>query len=194
MQMRALQSQINPHFLFNGLNTLSSLIDEDPHQAGEFVDELSKVYRYLLRSNEHELTTLSIELRFISSYFHLLKTRFGCSVSLDIDVDKTYQEALLPPLTLQLLVENAVKHNVVIAQKPLKIRIRTTPDNVLIVENSLQRKTLRVESNGVGLSNIAVKYQLLNQQQPVIQEHEGWFQVKLPLLFATQPVSINEFT
>lgn len=194
MQMRALQSQINPHFLFNGLNTLSSLIDEDPNQAGEFVDELSKVYRYLLRSNEHELTPLSIELRFINSYFHLLKTRFGRSVSLEIDVDDAFGEALLPPLTLQLLVENAVKHNVVIAQKPLNIRIRTTPDKLLVVENSLQRKILRVESNGVGLSNITFKYQLLNQPPPIIQEHEGWFQVKLPLLFAPQPISHQEFT
>ena len=182
MQMRALQSQINPHFLFNGLNTLSSLIDEDPNQAGEFVDELSKVYRYLLRSNENELTTLSVELGFIHSYFHLLKTRFGGSVSLDIHVDEPYGDALIPPLTLQLLVENAVKHNVVLAQKPLAIRIRTTDENVLIVENSLQRKTLRVESNGVGLSNITGKYQLLNQPPPRIEEIEGWFQVKLPLL------------
>ncbi len=192
MQMRALQSQINPHFLFNGLNTLSSLIDENPIQAGEFVDELSKVYRYLLRSNENELTTLSVELRFINSYFHLLKTRFGHSVSLDIQVDETYNQSLLPPLTLQLLVENAVKHNVVIAQKPLLIRIRTTAEKLLIVENTLQRKTLRVESNGVGLSNITIKYQLLNQPQPIIQEHEGWFQVKLPLLMDL-PVSQSEF-
>ncbi|AKD55755.1 sensor histidine kinase [Spirosoma radiotolerans] len=190
MQMRALQSQINPHFLFNGLNTLSSLIDENPAQAGEFVDELSNVYRYLLRSNENELTTLRVELRFINSYFHLLKTRFGCSVRLDIQVDEAYYETLLPPLTLQLLVENAVKHNVVIAQKPLLIRIRTTADQQLIVENSLQRKTLRVESNGVGLSNIAVKYQLLNQPQLVIEEQEGWFQVRLPLL-KEQPTSLQ---
>ncbi len=189
MQMRALQSQINPHFLFNGLNTLSSLIDEDPNQAGEFVDELSKVYRYLLRSNENELTTLSIEMGFINSYFHLLKTRFGGSVSLDIQIDETYRDALIPPLTLQLLVENAVKHNVVLAQNPLAIRIRTTDENVLIVENSLQRKTLRVESNGVGLSNITGKYQLLNQPPPRIEECGGWFQVKLPLLM-NKPVSV----
>ncbi|MVM32997.1 histidine kinase [Spirosoma sp. HMF4905] len=190
MQMRALQSQINPHFLFNGLNTLSSLIDESPTQAGEFVDELSNVYRYLLRSNENELTTLAIELRFINSYFHLLKTRFGRSVSLEVLVDEAYKEAMLPPLTLQLLVENAVKHNVVLSQNPLKIRIRTTTDQQLIVENSLQRKTLLVESNGVGLSNIAVKYRLLNQPAPRIEEQDGWFKVTLPLLIP-QSVSVN---
>lgn len=190
MQMRALQSQINPHFLFNGLNTLSSLIDESPSQAGEFVDELSSVYRYLLRSNENELTTLRIELRFINSYFHLLRTRFGRSVSLDVTVDEAYMETLLPPLTLQLLVENAVKHNVVLSQNPLKIRIRTNDAQQLIVENSLQRKTLRVESNGVGLSNIAVKYRLLNQPALLIEERDGWFQVTLPLLMP-HSVAIN---
>lgn len=182
MQMRALQSQINPHFLFNGLNTLSSLIDESPQQAGEFVDELSSVYRYLLRSNESELTTLSVELRFIQSYFHLLKTRFGGSVVLEIAVDEQYEEALLPPLTLQLLVENAVKHNVVLANQPLTIRIRTTQQKQLVIENTLQRKRIRVESNGVGLSNIAVKYRLLNQLPPFIEEDKDWFRVTLPLL------------
>ncbi|MBD2753385.1 sensor histidine kinase [Spirosoma validum] len=182
MQMRALQSQINPHFLFNGLNTLSSLIDESPRQAGEFVDELSNVYRYLLRSNESELTTLNVELRFIQSYFHLLKTRFGRSISMDIAVDESYQEALLPPLTLQLLVENAVKHNVVLKNQPLTICIRTDQQKQLIVENTLQRKKIRVESNGVGLSNIAIKYRLLNQPSPLIEEEEGWFRVTLPLL------------
>ncbi|GAB4014254.1 histidine kinase [Spirosoma sp. KCTC 42546] len=190
MQMRALQSQINPHFLFNGLNTLSSLIDESPTQAGEFVDELSNVYRYLLRSNENELTTLRIELRFINSYFHLLRTRFGRSVSLEVAVDEAYMETLLPPLTLQLLVENAVKHNVVLSQSPLRIRIRSTDTQQLVVENSLQRKTLRVESNGVGLSNISVKYRLLNQPAPIIEEWDGWFQVTLPLLMP-QSVAVN---
>ena len=185
MQMRALQSQINPHFLFNGLNTLSSLIDESPRQAGEFVDELSNVYRYLLRSNESELTTLNVELRFIQSYFHLLKTRFGRSIELDIVVDEPYQEALIPPLTLQLLVENAVKHNVVLASKPLVIRVRTNSQKRLIVENTLQRKKIRVDSNGVGLSNIAVKYRLLNQESPLVEEDEGWFRVTLPLLMPT---------
>lgn len=192
MQMRALQSQINPHFLFNGLNTLSSLIDESPTQAADFVNELSNVYRYLLRSNENELTTLQIELRFINSYFHLLKTRFGHSIRLEVSVDESYLETQLPPLTLQLLVENAVKHNVVLAKKPLIIRIQTTDDQQLIVENSLQRKTLRVESNGVGLSNIAVKYRLLNQSPPLIEEHDDLFRVTLPLLAPQiMPVSIS---
>ena len=182
MQMRALQSQINPHFLFNSLNTLSSLIDERPHQATDFVDELSTVYRYLLRSNETDLTPLSVELRFIHSYFHLLRTRFGNNVDLEVAIDIAYEEALLPPLTLQLLVENAVKHNVILPEQPLIIRIRTTNQQQLIVENSLQRKNLHVESTGIGLSNIATKYRLLNQPTPTIEEYKGWFRVTLPLL------------
>lgn len=189
MQMRALQSQINPHFLFNSLNTLSSLIDEQPNQATDFVDELSTVYRYLLRSNDADLTALRVELRFIHSYFHLLRTRFGNSIDLTVDIDERYNEALLPPLTLQLLVENAVKHNIVLLEQPLIIRIRTTIEQQLVVENSLQRKNLHVESTGIGLSNIATKYRLLNQPIPVIDEYKGWFRVTLPLLM---PQEVDE--
>jgi hypothetical protein len=189
VQMRVLQSQINPHFLFNGLNTLSSLIEESPRQAGDFVNELSKVYRYLLRSNDAELTTLTIELSFIQSYFHLLRTRYGERIHLDVTVDDDYNEAMIPPLTLQLLVENAVKHNVILPKQPLIIRIRTNRQKQLIVENTLQRKTIRVESNGVGLSNIAYKYNLLNQPAPIIEENDGWFQVTLPLLLNQNALS-----
>lgn len=191
VQMRALQSQINPHFLFNSLNTLSSLIDESPGQASSFVDELSSVYRYLLRSNETELTPLRIELRFLSSYFHLLQTRHGNTITLETNIDETDKDLLLPPLTLQLLVENAVKHNVVLPERPLRIRLRVV-DHHLIVENTLQRKTLRVESNGVGLSNIAVKYRLLNQPVPVFEETDGWFRVTLPLLHTPYPIAAGK--
>lgn len=190
VQMRALQSQINPHFLFNSLNSLSSLIDESPFQAGVFVDELSSVYRYLLRANDGELTTVSLELSFIRSYFHLLRTRHGTGISLEVAILPQHGEALLPPLTLQLLVENAVKHNVLLPEQPIIVRIRTTAARELIVENTLQRKTLRVQSNGVGLSNIAVKYQMLNQTEPLIEEVDGWFRVTLPLLM---PAAVPSF-
>ncbi|GAB2569137.1 hypothetical protein GCM10027190_18880 [Spirosoma areae] len=189
VMMRALQSQINPHFLFNSLNTLSSLIDESPRQAGEFVDELSSVYRYLIRTNratdhDGDLTTVSLELSFIQSYFHLLRTRHGASIRLEIDVQPIYAEALLPPLTLQLLVENAVKHNIVLPEQPLTVRIRTTDAGQLVVENNLQRKILRVESTGMGLVNIATKYRIMNQPEPFIDEENGWFRITLPLLLS----------
>ncbi|WP_324677080.1 sensor histidine kinase [Hymenobacter sp. GOD-10R] len=181
-QMKALQSQVNPHFLFNSLNTLSSLIDENPPQAITYVDELSSVYRYLLRASDRELTPLSVELSFIQSYFHLLKTRYDSSICPEIDVAEEHTNALVPPLTLQLLVENAVKHNRALPEEPLTIRIRTTAMGQLAVENNIQRRNVRVESNGVGLANIADKYCLLNQPAPLIEEVEGWFRVTLPLL------------
>jgi hypothetical protein len=182
VQMRALQAQINPHFLFNSLNTLSSLIDESPRQAGDFVDEMSSVYRYVLRANDTELTPLRAELAFIESYFHLLKTRHGEGIRLEIAVGKDRFDDLLPPLTLQLLVENAVKHNVVLPEEPLVVRIATTGKGNLVVENTLQRKRLRVDSTGVGLSNIETKYRLLDQPAPRVEERDGWFRVTIPLL------------
>ncbi|MFD1142024.1 sensor histidine kinase [Larkinella insperata] len=190
-QMRALQSQVNPHFLFNSLNTLSALIEENPQQATDYVDELSSVYRYLLRAGDSELTSLSVELTFIQSYFHLLKTRYGRSVCPEIAVADALQDALIPPLTLQLLVENAVKHNRALLEEPLTIRICTTETGHLLVENNIQRRAVRVESNGVGLSNITDKYRLLNHPAPRIEEAGGWFRVTLPLV-QTAPIRIQE--
>ncbi|GAB4012724.1 hypothetical protein GCM10028808_29690 [Spirosoma migulaei] len=187
-QMRALKSQVNPHFLFNALNTLSALIDENPRQATDYVDELSSVYRYLLRSADQELTTLGVEMEFIQSYVHLLKTRFGDSIRPQLNIAPNYYDALIPPLTLQLLVENAVKHNRVLSDEPLTIRIRTTEQGYLVVENNMQHRNVRVESNGVGLNNIADKYRLLGYPLPFIKEKEGWFRVTLPLLPTAQPL------
>jgi hypothetical protein len=184
MQMRALQAQINPHFLFNSLNSLSSLIADEPQQAEQFVDELSSVYRYLLRSNEGELTTLDQELRFIQSYYHLLKTRHGAGLNLRTAIDDRYLGAQLPPLTLQLLVENAVKHNIALAEQPLTIRIFTDGQGQLVVENNLQRKPSRVLSNGVGLSNILTKYRVLGQPIPTVRDDGRQFVVRLPLVTA----------
>ncbi|GAB3962757.1 hypothetical protein GCM10028805_64510 [Spirosoma harenae] len=186
-QLDTLKSQINPHFLFNSLNSLSMLIYENPDRAEAFVDELSSVYRYLLRANEHSLTTLSRELQFIKSYFQLLKTRYGAGIDLHIAVDNWQLERRLPPLTLQLLVENAVKHNIILPDRPLVIDI-LTQDSRLIVQNNLQRKTGAVPSHKVGLAHIAAKYRLLEQRDILIQETNGLFVVILPLL-AEQPES-----
>ena len=181
-QLDALKQQVNPHFLFNSLNALDSLIEDDPKQARVFLDELSTVYRYLLRSNDQHLTDLGTELSFIHSYFHLLKTRHGAGLHLNIQVDEPYQTYRLPPLTLQLLVENAVKHNIVLPDQPLIIDILTDEQARLQVRNNLQRKTVRVASNGVGLTNIVAKYQMLNQHVPLIEETDGQFIVTLPLI------------
>ncbi|GAB3331701.1 histidine kinase [Larkinella ripae] len=181
-QLDVLKQQVNPHFLFNSLNSLSSLISEDPKQAEQFVDKLSGVYRYVLRANDEHLTTLATELRFIDSYYHLLQTRYGAGLSLTIAVDEPHQTAQLPPLTLQLLVENAVKHNVVSAKKPLTIQITIDEQGLLVVQNTLQRKASRALSNGVGLTNIVAKYQMLNLPPPSVEESPERFTVRLALL------------
>ncbi|RRB06617.1 sensor histidine kinase [Larkinella rosea] len=181
-QLDVLKQQVNPHFLFNSLNSLISLIGENPQQAEIFAEELSTVYRYVLRANEENLTELKSELGFVQSYAHLLKTRYGNGLTIDLRIDADAQSYRIPPLTLQLLIENAVKHNIVMADQPLTIRIETIPDGWIQVTNNLQRKPSRVLSNGVGLSNILAKYTMLGQVVPTIQENDGQFTVKLPLL------------
>ena len=182
-EFETLKSQVNPHFLFNCFNTLSSLISEDPKRAEKFLDELSKVYRYLLRSNEDGLSTLQNELRFIQSYYELLKTRHGDAIKLQLEVDKRYDPYLLPSLSLQLLVENAVKHNVVSKQQPLIIDIFTMVGNKLAINNNLQCKAVKAPSNRIGLDNIRNKYELLNQPGFQVMEDSRNFTVVLPLIW-----------
>ena len=197
-KLQGLKSQVNPHFLFNSLNSLSSLIADEPQRAEQFVDQMARVYRYMLQSNRpagdepttddgDELTTLDAEMTFIDSYYHLLKTRHGAGLHLDVQVPEPCRQYRLPPLTLQLLVENAVKHNVILSSRPLYINILITADGHLQVCNNLQKKTTRhelnrVESTQVGLANIRAKYQLLAQTEPVIEPGPDYFKVTLPLL------------
>lgn len=181
-QFEGLKSQINPHFLFNSLNTLSSLIEEDSAQAEEFVEEMASVYRYLLRNNENQLATLSAELAFVQSYFHLLRTRYGANIHLEQAVDQRLYDHLLPPLTLQLLLENAVKHNVILPEQPLVIQIQTDNEAHLIVRNNLQRKNTRVMSNQIGLANIATQYRLMGGGNMHVSDDDGFFTVTLPLI------------
>lgn len=180
-QLNGLLQQINPHFLFNSLNTLSQLVTENPNGAQKYISDMSRVYRYLLRTNDHELTTLANELQFIESYFHLLQTRFGKGVEMTVNVQPVHTSLLLPPLTLQLLVENAVKHNTVGKNKPLRIEISAT-DTLVTVKNNLQKKSIRVESGKVGLSNIAEKYRLINKSSISVSDQDGFFTVSVPLL------------
>ncbi|UYQ92606.1 histidine kinase [Chitinophaga horti] len=183
-EFESLKNQVNPHFLFNCFNTLSSLISEDARQADAFLNELSKVYRYLLRSNEDGLSTLENELKFIRSYFELLRHRYGDAVQLQIEVDKKYMTYLLPSLSLQLLVENAVKHNIVSRQQPLVVDIFTTAGNKLAVNNNLQLKLIKAPSNKIGIRNIQEKYQLLKQDGFQVLEDARNFTVVLPLIWS----------
>jgi sensor histidine kinase YesM len=204
-QYESLKQQVNPHFLFNTLNTLSSLISDAPRQAEQFLDQMARVYRYLLQTNRDttdpsgELTTLATELDFIQSYFHLLKTRHGAGIEMSVVVTTAHQASLLPPLTLQMLVENAVKHNIIQATRPLRIEIKSLPDGYLLVRNNLQRKVARHDhlsmNSQVGLANIQAKYRLLTQQQrfytPVtsgtitIDKSDTHFNLLLPLFNPT---------
>lgn len=186
-QLDSLKGQINPHFLFNSLSSLSSLIADDSKRAEKFVDELAAVYRYLLQTNERELTTLAKELEFISAYFHLLKTRFNQGIAMTIRVSDHCLEYLLPPLTLQILLENAVKHNVLMQDKPLTIEVYTDDENNIVVSNNLQKKKTVVASNKMGLTNIMTKYRLLKQRKIVIHQTEQHFQVIIPLISMDMP-------
>jgi len=177
-----LKTQVNPHFLFNSLNSLSSLISENPTQAEVYVNEMSKVYRYFLQVNNVKLVTLEEELKFIQAYFSLLKTRFGNGIFLTIQVDPKVTQFMIPPMTLQLLLENAVKHNKVLKDSPLHITISTTEDNWLQVENNLQQKPSALHSNGIGLQNIADKYKLMGQQAISVEKGTDFFRVAVPLI------------
>jgi sensor histidine kinase YesM len=180
-QYDSLKQQVNPHFLFNSINTVSSLISLDPDRAKKFLSEMSKVYRYLLQSNQQELVTVETEIRFIESYFHLLKTRFNEGLIMKLDIDDCYKHYLLPALTLQLLIENAIKHNIVEKGRALTITI-TAAEGKLTVRNNLQKKSAGVYSTKIGLANIIAKYQLLQQPEVMIWETDEEFKVVLPLI------------
>ncbi|OQP61640.1 sensor histidine kinase [Niastella populi] len=181
-QLEGLKGQVNPHFLFNSLNSLSSLISDDPEKAEKFLDEMSKVYRYLLRTNEDGLTTLQAEMDFIYSYFHLLKTRYGDGLEMKATIEDRFLCYMIPPLTLQMLVENAVKHNMILKDNPLQILLLTTNSGKLIVSNNLQRKDRMVSSNKVGLSNIVKKYRLMKQEEISVRDDGKEFAVVVPLI------------
>lgn len=185
-QLESLKNQVTPHFLFNSLNSLSGLVEEDPKRALRFIEELSSIYRYLLQSNEKQLITLSRELEFINAYFYLLKTRFEGGLFLSIEIAPGMNEYLLPPLTLQILVENAVKHNMISESMPLHIKIYTDEGGNLIVLNNLQKRKASIPSSKMGLVNISAKYQLLNQPDIIIHETTAHFQVVVPLISHNQ--------
>jgi sensor histidine kinase YesM len=185
VQLDSLKNQVKPHFLFNSLNTLTALVERDTQVAVAFIAQLSKVYRYLLQSSEKNLSSLSQELEFTRAYFFLLQTRFQEGLNLQIQVEEKYLSCLIPPLTLQILVENAVKHNQVSSRKPLQVSITLEEGNWLVVQNNLQPKRIAVASNGMGLSNISAKYKLLNQPEVIIMQEATAFTVKVPLLKST---------
>jgi PAS domain S-box-containing protein len=181
-QFEMLKQQVNPHFLFNSLNVLTSLIKVDPDLAEVFTERLSKVYRYVLENKEKDLITLSTELDFIKSYSFLLDIRFSGKLFVEIDIDEKHLESLVVPMVLQLLVENAVKHNTFSKKNPLNISLTIDNDNFLTVVNNLQNRKTQMVSTGVGLVNISKRYSLLTDAQPAFDITEEHFTAKIPLI------------
>ncbi|QMW04883.1 sensor histidine kinase [Spirosoma foliorum] len=180
-QYDALKDRVNPHFLFNSLNSVSSLIGEDTAQAERFVDQLSMVYRYMLRANTQALVPLEEELNFLEIYADLLGVRYGSSLRLMPCISPDCRQGQLPPLTLQTLIDNAIKYNSMTPVRPLIIDIKTQADRLLI-SNTLQRKTIRVASGSAGLSTVILNYRRLNLPEPIAEETSTQFIVSLPLL------------
>ena len=180
-QFESLKNQLDPHFLFNSLNVLSSLIDENPGQAQRFTASMSKIYRYVLEQKDKELVTVEEELNFAKTYCDLLKTRFEDSVSFDFNVNEKDLRSYVVPLSLQLLLENCIKHNFATSAKPLHIKIYSENGNLLI-ENNLQQREQVKESAGIGLSNIVQRYSLLTKQNVFIEKSATFFKVKIPIL------------
>lgn len=181
----ALRNQINPHFLFNSLNVLSTLVYKDPDTSARFIEQLSNVYRYLLFNQDQKLIPLSEELEFLNSYIFLLKIRFQENLHVDIRIQDQYKDRYIAPSTLQLLIENAIKHNIVSKREPLTIRIFSengqTPAR-LVIQNNLQPKESREPSARLGLKNIQSRYDFLAGKEAVQISKDDHFTVKIPLL------------
>lgn len=188
-QFESLKNQLDPHFLFNSLNVLSSLIDENPRQAQKFTASMSKIYRYVLEQKDKELVTVEDELEFARTYCDLLKTRFEDSVDFEFNVRKEDYRRFVVPLSLQLLLENCIKHNFATSAKPLIIKIFSENDT-LCIENNLQVREQIKESSGIGLSNIVQRYALMTKRNVFIEKSGDYFKVKLPVLIS-KPNEIN---
>lgn len=180
-QLQSLRSQVNPHFLFNSLNVLGSLIQQDKKRALKFKDRLADLYRALLDHGEHQLISLKQELEVAHAYIYLLKTRFGNSIKFEEDIPESSLEMQIPPGSLQMLLENAIKHNGSTRKKPLLIQIYITKE-LLIVRNNLQPRLEKIESTRTGLKNITSRYSYLTNKEVEIEKAEKEFVIKLPLL------------
>jgi sensor histidine kinase YesM len=180
-QLEALKNQLDPHFLFNSLNTLAALIEEDNEPAQKYLEQLSDVYRYVLLNKDRSTVTLEEELAFVESYLYLNKTRFRDNLRIETMIPKVQQKQLIAPLSLQMLVENAIKHNIISRDKPLTIRI-LQEENWIRVENNVQEKILFEKSTKVGLQNIVKRYSYLSSSPVEILNQSNQFSVRLPLI------------
>jgi len=181
-QMEILKNQVKPHFLFNSLNTVISVIPDEPDKAIDYIQRLSKVYRYILEIKDQKLIPLSEELDCIKDYVHMLQIRFGENLKFELSEENINEDKHIVPLSLQLLVENAVKHNIISNKKPLKINIQKGKNGSLLVSNNLQPKVQKMPSTGTGLENIKSRYEMLTDQNVDIIQTQEQFTVSIPLI------------
>ena len=180
-QFEALRHQINPHFLFNSFNVLSNLVYKDADTSAKFIQQLSKVYRYLIYHQENKLVPLKEELDFINAYLYLLEIRFSENLQVEMEIPQNLNGYHVPPVSLQLLIENAIKHNVLSQAQPLNIKL-TLDEGYFSVINNLQLKTGVEESTGLGLNNIVKRYQFLSDKPVQIENNNEFFKVSIPLI------------
>lgn len=176
-----LKNQVNPHFLFNSFSVLQSLIDTKPEEASKFLSQLSKMYRYILDHREDSMSSLEKELEVLESYLYLLKIRHEESIGVSVKIDPTYYHFYIPTLSLQMLVENAVKHNRFSRDEPLSVKL-FVENGYLIVKNKVKKRGSYEDSTKLGLENIKSQYELQTEKTVIITEDEHFFTVKLPIL------------
>jgi len=180
-KLNTLKNQVNPHFLFNSLNTLVTIIPENQEQAVTFVHELSKTYRTILEVRDEKLITIQKELEALDSYIYLLKTRFQGKIIVKNTIPRNFKNQFVLPISLQILIENAVKHNIVSKSKPLLIEL-FVEDDFLVVKNNLQLKDQMFETTKVGLTNIRARYKFMTKKEVIVEESKEEFIVKLPII------------
>ena len=180
-QFEALRNQVNPHFMFNCFNVLSNLVYKDPDTSSQFIAQLSNVYRYLLQSQQKKVVALQEELSFIESYLYLLKMRHGDNLIIEKNLTAEPESFYVAPASLQMLIENAIKHNIVSKSNPLTIRL-FSKNGSIVVSNNLQEKEFKEESTQRGLQNIQSRYRLLSDEKVVIEKLAQEFRVTIPLL------------
>lgn len=181
-QLQSLKLQLDPHFMFNNFSTLAALITEDKEVAMSFLENLSRVYRYMIINLNNDVITLKEEIKFIQAYIYLIKIRHGENVDIHIDIPEELTGKGIPPITLQLLIENAIKHNVASSTQPLHIHLYVDEQQRLTVSNNIQLIPYNIPSTRLGLENIRNRFRILSEQEPVISTANETFEVKLPLL------------
>lgn len=184
-QFEVLKQQVNPHFLFNSLNVLSSLIKADPELAESFTERLSKVYRYVLENKEKDLVTLSTEIDFLKSYLFLLDIRFAGKLKVEMEIESKFTGMLIVPMALQLLIENAIKHNTLSKSNPLKISITVDASDFLVVKNNCNLRETKMQSTGVGHENIRSRYKLVSDLKPEFHLTDSYYIARIPLIANT---------